>query len=80
MREDILGHRLESERAAEIMNDFASTQDAAVKEEEEEDAAEIISEEEEEEGVNEPVKQEDGAHGFWIDIPPVTPEMRRSYQ
>ena len=53
VREDVLGYRLESERAAEIMNDFASTQDAAVKEEE--DAAEIISEEEEEEVVNEPV-------------------------
>ena len=53
MREDVLGYRLKSERAAEMMNDFASTQDTAVKEEE--DAAEIISEEEEEEEVNEPV-------------------------
>jgi hypothetical protein len=70
VREDILGHRLESERAAEMMNDFAPT----------EDAAEVISDEEEEEGVDEPVEQEDGGHGFWIDIPPVTPEMRRSYR
>jgi hypothetical protein len=76
VREDILGHRLESERAAEMMDDFASTEDVAV--EEEEDAAEIVSEEEE--GVDEPVEQEDGGHGFWIDVPPVTPEMRRSYR
>jgi hypothetical protein len=76
VREDILGHRLESERAAEMMDDFASTEDVAV--EEEEDAAEIVSEEEE--GVDEPVEQEDGGHGFWMDVPPVTPEMRRSYR
>jgi hypothetical protein len=77
VREDILGHRLESERAAEMMNDFASTEDVAV--EEEEDVAEIVSEEEEE-GVDEPVEREDGGHGFWIDVPPVTPEIRRSYR
>ena len=53
VREDILGHRLESERAAEIINNFTSIEDTAVKEGE--DAAKIISEEEEEEEVNEPV-------------------------
>ena len=62
MREDILGYRLKSERAAEIINNFTSIEDITVKEEEE-DVTKIISEAEEE-GVNEPVKQEDSGHSF----------------
>jgi hypothetical protein len=78
VREDILGYRLKSERAAEIMNDFTSTEDTAV--EEGEDAAKIISEEEEGEGISEPIEQEGSGYSFWINIPPVTPEMRRLYR
>ena len=78
MREDILGYRLKSERATEIINDFTSIEDTAVKEGE--DAAKIISEEEEGEGISEPVEQEGGGYSFWINIPPVTPEIRRLYQ
>jgi hypothetical protein len=78
VREDILGHRLKSERAAKIINNFTSTEDTAVKEGE--DAAKIISEEEEGEGISEPVKQEDSGYSFWINIPPITPEIRRLYR
>ena len=77
MREDILGYRLKSERAAEIINNFTSIEDVTVKKKEE-DVTKIISKEEEK-GVNEPVKREDSGYSFWINVPPVTLEIRRSY-